>query len=1273
MPVGLADPSSALVVQVPLDALVVDAPASVAGQDLDFAALPWTDAAGDHNASTPNLSAYASARPFRTNSLRLSPGVHLHWALPHALTRGATQPRAWSAHHVDGLHFPASPNRWVIRRLSGGRARHWLVVSDYVWDEDHADDRRLQTDETAISHPKPAAAPGVQPFIRLGRQFDLDEAAVAAPWRTLPDYDEVLSCIGYGEPAFAALYGNCHSVFGGRDPDIPNSIVRYDVVGWHETPVGRALPLDPVATFARTLDVARDAARLRGRLNREAPETARSLDTPLDDAEAREAARLLFRDAFGWDLPSGSGLPARMFCRGQVEVDRSKSVEVFRENMANIVAVGNDSGEAVSTLVAATAADGDGARRIVFERRNEAVRLAGRLQGETLDLGARLDTLRHDGQFATVAEHRLWRIAPPETPAQGGPVAPPGESVGVTLPPALVRALNDLNAAQHRHKMEKARIESLRMRLYADWHAWLELRRGRTARSDAVDANALAAMIRRDCAALRASLDALGAPDGPTDGLAGALQDGRRALEDALEMAAASDPSLGGLRLVHAPGPRFFRPADPVLAIAHGFLQHGARHATDPTAFALLRDEAATAPAGASDLQALRGLVDAICGQTAAPGTLPPELRQGPSTWNPFRVEWQVETAPSTAAAGQALPESLVTASHAFGPGPAALQPTGGHAVPGAVTTVTGRTLVRPVDESTLTRVVEATVGDIGQAQASRDWRRSATWLTKPGGRPVTIALDGLNDALAGMVHRHVLPVDDPVASPEDRDLTREVAELLGGFKSPAPDVDGGFEPIRTGWLRVVRLRVVDSFGRVATLTPRHTVPAESLGGDPANDWAPAGWFAPPPRIVQPARLAADWLSAADDAAAMGDQATTTPVRGWLSVSHLDRGQIAFHDADGRALGLVDVDGRWRPAPGEADAPASPGGIADPTLAAIGRALGQRGDGGVFVRAFAEGVDAVLGRINPPDLDDHEARSLLTARPVAVVRCRIALEMLGSPLEGRRMRDIAARLAGRPPHTRGMERVRFPLRLGDAERFGDGLVGYWVEGPPERPGGPPFRNGGAFTFADGRTVLSEAPAPAPTIAAADRPLVLTMLFDPRAALHVSCGALPNVAIRIPPTHYRASMGRIAFTHRVAPLLTPASALELPLPVVAGGAWSWLSRTSEGWTRTSAALHVARSAVLAEWPSGGAALWDRLVEIGWLRDTGRDEFRLVPPSQPASPDPVSMHGGSPDVLKRLSRIAQGVRPPSREPRFDAPMMLREGWMRLDTVEAAEREE
>ena len=98
-----------LIVPVHLDALYLAEDRYVTEPTADFTRLPYVDPASkDVNPDLPYLSEIILSKPFQDQRLLLKKGIHLHWALPDALTR---------AEQSDGqTTFHAVPNRWLITR-----------------------------------------------------------------------------------------------------------------------------------------------------------------------------------------------------------------------------------------------------------------------------------------------------------------------------------------------------------------------------------------------------------------------------------------------------------------------------------------------------------------------------------------------------------------------------------------------------------------------------------------------------------------------------------------------------------------------------------------------------------------------------------------------------------------------------------------------------------------------------------------------------------------------------------------------------------------------------------------------------------------------------------------------------------------------------------------------------------------------------------------------------------------------------------------------------
>ena len=212
-----------LVVPIQLDALYVhDDHYAVQNQMADFTLLPYaTKNEGDINSSTAYIGESINQQAFGNNNLQLGQGVHLHWALPDGLTKGK---------QVNGeLDFPAVPNRWLVsRKRAGVIEQQWVVESDYLFPE------KENMHGIAVSIPTDK---GEQPYRYMGRKmaFSVWKAHQNnGKDKNAEKYLDKLTAVGYGEPAFAAFYPNCYSVFGFHDKGaIDLTDLEYEVIGWY--------------------------------------------------------------------------------------------------------------------------------------------------------------------------------------------------------------------------------------------------------------------------------------------------------------------------------------------------------------------------------------------------------------------------------------------------------------------------------------------------------------------------------------------------------------------------------------------------------------------------------------------------------------------------------------------------------------------------------------------------------------------------------------------------------------------------------------------------------------------------------------------------------------------------------------------------------------------------------------------------------------------------------------------------------------------------------
>ena len=189
---------STLVVPIDVRALVVSA--EDASRTHAFARLRYGfDELGAHQAY---LAESITPQPFADAAPgELPAGVHLHWAIPAALSRVSVDP---------GTIDLAPPNRWLVVRIGATATAEtklaaWVVESDYLWDTD-TDDRNALC--RAVPVHAPAGAP-TQVTRKLGRVTRLADFPGPPPAFTADH-----TVLGFGIPTFAAAYPHAPNVFG---------------------------------------------------------------------------------------------------------------------------------------------------------------------------------------------------------------------------------------------------------------------------------------------------------------------------------------------------------------------------------------------------------------------------------------------------------------------------------------------------------------------------------------------------------------------------------------------------------------------------------------------------------------------------------------------------------------------------------------------------------------------------------------------------------------------------------------------------------------------------------------------------------------------------------------------------------------------------------------------------------------------------------------------------------------------------------------------------
>ena len=467
--------------------------------------------------------------------------------------------------------------------------------------------------------------------------------------------------------------------------------------------------------------------------------------------------------------------------------------------------------------------------------------------------------------------------------------------------------------------------------------------------------------------------------------------------------------------------------------------------------------------------------------------------------------------------------------------------------------------------------------------------------------------IGGFNDALLTYSRTMQLGVEDTQAHSSDlpfleqmRSAVGEAARVVPGSILRSPRLLDNFNPLRAAAMKISGLRIVDTFGRIKVVVDiKNPQDTEVVTSQPLTP--PENCDKPihlPPRLAQPARLNFRWLSGSLGQQEMNDHPTTTPICGWILPNNLDN-SLTIYDSHGSPLGILDRTSTWRPIPGSnAAIPIS--SIDNRYLRQMVQYLDQQGEG--FFTGFLTTVNKALETIDPEGFAQNQAISLLVARPLALVRSQVNLELQGLPAISQDKMAFSADIFVNDDRTRdAFPQVKFAIRIGEYQQFNDSLVGFWIETAegtykdstfyaPQSCYVPHRQIKTLFDNAEDRT--PDTPVNLEQTLEPSTAQTLVMLVDPRGQVSASCGILPAKRISIPPEHYLPALQAIEVTFLSAPLLSDLTQINLSLPEVPGYAWSWLGKQGNNWS----------TATLSQFNSQAKLGSPQKIYEGWLKLT-----------------------------------------------------------------------
>lgn len=1068
----------------------------------------------------PEPEPFAGAEEWTGREDRL--GVYLQWELPAALTRGRHD-------EEEGVgDFPLVPNRWlVVRHTDGDRAlTAWVVESDY-----------LDPMDGTVSFQDPDSAEPAATLI--GKCHEL-----TGPWREpAAPHAPFLTAIGPGLLTFSVFQPYNTNVFSLHDTleGVPDQErLSYFVAGWYADPDS---------------DILADADGLTALLDR-----------------------------LQWTRPagSGSGIRTSVYTGTVLGLDWDLTGPVpesdcpHRDDVTPIVA--NSVAEAAAELSAQ--ADGEAAFGAQDAELFRAFLLGGT---DALDERDRpeadilTDRRAHDTAFGPVPGGYRWFIGER------------GDDPGRAATPPAARAAEqatvaELNRKQAEHDATEAALDAARERLYHLW--WLsQLPRQSDEFRDRIENELDPAYDGGAAAQVTALARRLGeqrrtVPWGRTEAALAART---------AELYPAHGPRAAR-RLIRVPAQDYDYCADPVLALDGAHL-----HAplTRDTALPCRTPERLVTRASGITTADVAGVARQI-DLTHQPACFPALLSEflildralktgairevtgtlpefGTSAWRmpwqPLYLLWKAEYFPLPFREGDTDHWAFIERSRYQWQG------TG---EPGTPLIVSGRQMLAPSAGHSLDGAL-ASYARLRTGLPDGTMRRLRT-----GARErdlLSQTLDGFGAALA---QRQPLSGLQPTGEP---------ADLIGNGDYPPPDPGGlpasdwdewppsTFQELRAGQLAFLDLAVVDRFGRAVNLidNPSHFRPERSRTMRPAH---PVSGYDSDrlvelgPRLLQPARLRFDFLSADGDDDGDGDVDLTpgaNPVCAWLLHNRLDR-SLVVHAADGAALGELRVTlnaaGRhevsWSVLPGSDVTDFDQ--LRDRSRHAYDLLDAVRSRGPETFDAFRATVDRTLESIDPEGPADPGLGFFL-GRPLALVRTRLTMDLHG-PLRT----DVSWQALFEPPQPE-LPDYPWAIRLGEAAQTDDGLVGYVLDDdydhfetvidPAAGSGGylRPIGDNPSLhlNFGDHRTAVA------------------TVLLDPRAAVHATTDILATRRVFVPQEFTDPAIARMAVNFRTGPLLAATTGLRgardevaetvlMPTPAGVVGTWTWTEQRGRAWEK-----------------------------------------------------------------------------------------------------------
>lgn len=1131
-----------------------------------------------------NLEIYASPMPdafsgntaINWNNNPSANGIYLHWQLPRALRTGKQENLS------DKTQYPPVPNRWLILRYSGPLAARvataWVVESDYL-------------------DPNKGTSPYIDPSSKdqlavtmIGRKLDLNG------WTESGNKNLFLTAVGTGDITFAAYQPYNENVFSIHDPltDIADGNLSYMVTGWYSNPAS---------------------------------------DMLADVKDGQSFLKIL--QQYNWQVEGAVNHPCAVsvyqgYCCGINWAIEGPVPPSKRPDKAT-VAVGNTSIDALTALIGKKSEGNTNIDIDLLEAfQYDLLPVLDQPNGQEL-----LDQAIHKAWFGSRQGGYQWNIvkAPEDKDNTGSQKDYPDTPIDWSDPDIDPVWLSGLNQAQAAFDDGMRTLQSLQWDLYRMW--WTKGKFDNASPSDQKRLNFTDAQFDAQLDVNTANSKAWLVQQQATEvnRLLLTIPHGRTPKELEISIAQyAKDHQLPNAYALKRSGQTpFYKANEPVVLIAGSNatiplvddqvlncrlaanLITGLTWHTKPVDAAFMKDKIpvvdlskisvlpavlltefffldpnsatmiATIALGDDSKPTIDALTTQIAAKTGLTGTIPAIIQnEWQQPWSPLFLLW-------TAMYYPIAHDTNGTENWSFDGSDYVLN---GRNMPETDPTdffLNGTTLLTPQSSFNF----KNRLTDYRNKHPDLDPKELKAleeFITD------TYHWDFLSQTLDGFMQQLTARDNTANVVPGAKDAT---GMLIGPMNTIVPEPGAvpipfkgwppsDFQPYRSGQFCFQRLMLVDRFGQALQLTAPATYlqfkPVISPDMKPVHtvlEQEPYRFVELSPRILQPARLNFDFVSALDDSKIIHLHSGANPVCAWVLPNHIDKA-LACYDPTGGYLGEIRVITNdqaqrivhWDFAPHSPYTNLSEIEKLYPHLVEMLNGLIAKGPDAF--NNFFQTIDETLWMVDPLGSRDDQNLSVLVGRPLALTRCRLKYQ-----LDGPVLTDPTWQYTFKE-YTPVFTQYVFPVRLGELKIRNDGLIGYFsgsdytqfncVHKPADGsfiPVTPPYivqigqGNYIDLSFADSSSAY------------------ITMLTDPRASVHATTGILPITLLNLTANFIEPALQQMDVHFRLGPILSTTRTIKkagdpndqlssydqvspndtvsifIPQPSEKNGTWSWI--------------------------------------------------------------------------------------------------------------------